>query len=160
MTIGSIIRQFKSVFDRSPWYGESLMGKLSTITAQEAFFKPSPEIHSIFEILQHMLAWRNYALHILEGDMEYDIDINSSKDWPRPPEPSEEAWQQLIVDFKHNQEHLINKLSASDDSVLTETVPRREFTYHHMLEGMIHHDIYHLGQIGILKKQLSMKEAV
>ena len=154
MTLQSIIHQFKFVFDRSPWYGDSFMTKLSAITAKEAFVKPSPEIHSIYEVLQHVLAWRVYALHILEGDLDYDIEVNSSKDWSKTPEESEQTWASLIADIKRNQAHLLRKLEEANDDLLSETVPRREFTYDHMLQGIIHHDIYHLGQIALLKKLL------
>lgn len=152
MTLKALIHQFKFVFDRSPWYGESVMTKLAGITAEEAFYKPKPEVHSIYEVVQHMLAWRIYALHILEGDLEYDIEVNSHKDWSVLPQASQEAWADLVASLKSNQTHLLRKLAEADDELLTETVPRREFTYDHMLQGIIHHDIYHLGQIALLKK--------
>lgn len=154
MTLDALIRQFKFVFDRSPWYGESIMSKLAAIQAKEAFTQPAPNVHCIYEVVQHMLAWRIYALHILEGDLEYDIEVNSTKDWAIPPSVSEEAWEQLIEELKHNQEHLLRKLAEADASILAETVPRRDFTYDHMLQGIIHHDIYHLGQIALIKKVL------
>ena len=39
-----------------------------------------------------------------------------------------------------------------DDQKLKEKVGGRNYDFFYLLHGIIHHDVYHLGQIAILKK--------
>jgi uncharacterized damage-inducible protein DinB len=41
---------------------------------------------------------------------------------------------------------------AFPESKLSENAPNRDHTYYVLLQGMVQHDLYHAGQIAILKK--------
>ncbi len=103
---------------------------------------------SILRLARHMLAWRTYVLHKLQGDDDFDIDMNSEADWPTDDAM---AWPDVLEAFRNNQNQLLDALKSFPETHLDAHVPGRNYTFRFMLEGMGQHDVYHLGQIALLK---------
>jgi len=66
--------------------------------------------------------------------------------------PNEESWQIALAQLESTQLQLIEQLEQTDDSRLDLIVEGRNYSYYVLLHGLIHHDIYHLGQIVLLRK--------
>lgn len=60
---------------------------------------------------------------------------------------------QAVADLQNSQTALIAALEPFTDDRLEETVPGKKFNWYVMLHGLVHHDIYHSGQISLLKQQ-------
>lgn len=147
-------QQFRQVYDGEPWYGDSLRQKLETITTGEAFALPAPGVHSIAQIVAHMLAWRQLLLERLRGNADFRIEVGSSLDWPSPAALEAKGWASLCSAFDDNQAELLRLLDAATDELLTRPLPDGKHSFQLLLDGMLHHDIYHIGQIGVVLAQL------
>ena len=141
-----IVRILEKTFDKQPWYGSSIMSILSDVSEERASRKMGTS-HSIIELILHMTAWRQFATHRLTGDNSFEI----SEEMNFPPASTlSEAIRQL----KESQELLLQAAKKFPDERLGELVPSKtqRYTYYTLLHGIAHHDIYHLGQIALLKK--------
>jgi uncharacterized damage-inducible protein DinB len=152
--IKRIISLLQATFKGDPWHGSSLMSMLTHITAEQAQAKPYIQIHSIWELVLHMIAWRRFTWQKLSGNRDYDINT-PEQDWPSVALTDEQAWQQTLDDLRQSQHILLERIMELEDAFLDTVVPGRAYTFYVLLQGIIQHDVYHSGQIALLKKHLT-----
>jgi uncharacterized damage-inducible protein DinB len=148
--IPRILDQLDRAFEGDAWHGPSLRELLKGVTAQQANSKPSPGIHSIWEIILHVTAEQDVTRRRLAGEMI--VDLPPELDWPRIPDNNETAWQQTIDRLAESKKKLRQSISQISDDGLEEIVPGKGYSAYVLLHGVIQHNIYHAGQIAILKK--------
>ena len=147
------VSSFENLYDGEPWYGRSIVSIVREIPPTQAFKKSSPTSHSIYEIVGHMLAWRDLFVKRLNGDYSSKIQSNSEADWPALPNAKTAAnWEKLLHKLSENQQALIEALKKTTDSQLDKDFAKTNATLETHLEGNLQHDIYHLGQIALLNK--------
>ena len=144
-----IADQIERAFDGDAWHGDSLLKILKDVTAKQAAATPIAHAHSIWEIVNHIRAWRPAIEARLNGQVR---ELAGVADWPPVTDTSEHAWRDCIRDLCQRHESFIKAVRAFPESKLSENAPNREHTYYVMLHGMVQHDLYHAGQIAILKK--------
>ena len=142
------------------WHGPSLAEVMRDVTPDMASLRISPNTHSIAELLFHMTSWRIFCVKKMQGDEQFDI-LTPEKNFGQLPEKIDDfEWEALQMELSLSQEELINELDKRDeDEFLEDIVPGRDYTYYDLLHGIINHDIYHAGQVQILKKALTFKAA-
>ncbi len=150
--IRKLIRSLKSVYSGSPWYGDAIRNKTGDITPEQAFNRPLVQAHTIAELITHMIAWRRLLVKRLQGDDVFSVKQKDSFDWRRIDDIPATAWDNLLKTLDHNQQQLISELKKRDDAFLNRKVAKRKYSYRVLITGIIQHDIYHLGQIALLKK--------
>ncbi|WP_422360350.1 DinB family protein [Reichenbachiella sp.] len=153
MTIEQLTQKFQEIYDGSPWHGASLMALLSSIPSEHFTKIVTPGKKSIAHLLEHVLAWRQLAIEVLKGNQEYDIPINSDKDWP-VPKPVGDAKAHYLSKLAESQESLLSILKTKDDDWLKEKTPNRSYINSYLMQGVVEHDLYHSGQIGIFNSLL------
>jgi len=147
--------QFRRAFDGEAWHGPSVLALLEGVTAQQAAAHPVPGAHSIWELTLHIAAWENACKRRLEGDA---AQLSDEEDWPAVTDVSEEAWTKAKQHLQSNHAELLKAIAGVDESKLDQpimshaTIPFSS-TYV-TLHGGVQHDLYHAGQIAILKKAL------
>lgn len=150
--------QLDEVYNGSPWYGRSVRDILQKIHPQKAGLRLHGEGHSIFELAEHMLSWRNYLIEKLNGNHAFIIEVNDQRDW-KPQRPvSENDWQNLLDAFDKSQSSLLAKLRNAKENELAGMVPGKSYTFRPLIEGIIQHDIYHAGQLVTTAKSLGAFE--
>jgi len=142
-----IEKQLARTYSGDPWHGPSLRSVLEDVDVAAANARPIEGAHSIAELAAHILTWREEALRRLEGNGD---DVPVAGNWPEPLE-----WSALLERLDRSHDALTKAVGALDDGVLDEKVKGRRESYYVLLQGIIHHDLYHAGQIAILKKGLS-----
>jgi uncharacterized damage-inducible protein DinB len=156
-TIKHYVNAFENLYDGEPWYGKSIMSIIKEVAPSKAYKKSSDSQHSIYEILHHMLAWRELFVSRLNGDTTSSMQINSSLDWGGlPSAQTSENWNRLLTRLSENQEALVQALGNQKDNQLGEEFANSNASLETHLEGNLQHDIYHLGQIAILNKVYSL----
>ncbi len=149
-TTRRLIMKLEEAFDGQPWYGESLLGKLASIDHQIVNHRAHPSKNSIARLVQHIIAWRTFAVKKLQGDTAFDVTPET--DWTDIEIKTAAEWKQLLDRLKETQQTIVGRLSATDEAFLVQQVPGREYDYQYLIEGITQHDIYHLGQIGLIVK--------
>ncbi|MEQ8473983.1 MAG: DinB family protein [Marinoscillum sp.] len=148
MNLREIINQFNEVYEGEPWFGNSISTYLQEITPDMLSTRINSG-HSIGQIIAHMIVWRNYSISKLRGE-EIKIKVGSSEDWANQ-EFTAENKTELYSEFKATQKALNQLLEAETDDLLHRKVPGEKFNFQTLLVGLVQHDIYHLGQIYLLK---------
>ncbi len=150
--INHFIRQFKLIQDSANWTGENFRKKLEQITEEEAFTKPIHLVHSVAEQISHIWMWRLEALRRLQGG-HAELEMNSPLDWRNNKELMDIGWDELKSGLYKSQSEFIHLLKSKNDHFLEE-VDEEGDRYYEIVEGVILHDMYHLGQIGLTIKLL------
>lgn len=151
--IKDIIRQLTEIQDGSLWFDQCFKEKLSVLTEADAFTRPIPQVHSVAEHMSHILAWREECLLRFRGERT-DL-MNSPEDWKNTDALRETGWDKIKAQFFTSTVTLIKVLENQDDSFLEIKFADEAYNNHYLIEGIIQHDIYHLGQIGITIKLMN-----
>lgn len=146
----NIINNLSETYNGMPWHGNSLKELLLDVDTATAFYRPFEKKHNIAELVAHILIWRQYALEILNENYNFNIDIGSMADFPEVVE-SEKVWCELLTQLDENQMVLLEKLAQFSPLKLEEEIPNKPFTFRYLFDGVVYHDVYHGGQIGLLK---------
>ena len=150
--VKDILRQLRELQEGSLWFDQSLKDKLSGLTEEEAFSRPLPDIHSVAEHVSHILEWRKEALRRFE--MKSTDLMNSPDDWKDNATLRNMGWDRLKELLYESTELLDQVLQGKDDTYLTTRFQGTDYNFHYIIEGILQHDLYHLGQIGITLKLL------
>jgi uncharacterized damage-inducible protein DinB len=147
-----IADQLRRAFDGIAWHGPALLELLDGVDAATAAAKPLPHVHCIWELVLHTAAWDGAVLRRLGGEK---LQLTGVKNFPPVDRPTETAWRKAVADLKRTHETLVRTVAALPDSRLWDRVPGKRYDFYHMLHGVVQHELYHAGQIAILKKAQS-----
>lgn len=145
------INQLNELFTGEPWYGKPVVELLEGIRPEMAIQKPDSQAHSILEIAAHIGQWQWFVVEKLQGNTGFDID-NKVKDWPLSGKDNPSLWQETKQMIISTKDQIIDELSKKEDTFMDQKVPKRDYNFEYLLHGIIQHDIYHIGQIALLKK--------
>lgn len=134
------------------WHGPSLEETLSGITAEQALARPVAGAHSIWELTMHIGVWMSAARRRLAGD---PAKLTPEQDWPPIDGGSSEAWLQTVNALQLEQNRLRAAIRSQPESSLENQTPGKNYSIAFMLHGVVQHNLYHAGQIALLKKALS-----
>lgn len=145
--IKNIHKLLQRSFEKNAWHGPAVKEVLENITAEQAN-KRLPDSHRIIELVAHMTAWRIFVVKKLEGDSEYKVAEEMNF-------PAATDWLKAMKELDESQAKLLEAVKAFDSAKLHEPVPHGSYNYSYytLLHGIIHHDLYHAGQIALIKKQ-------
>lgn len=141
-----IADQLHRAFFGGAWHGPSLQEALHGVNAEAAADHPIPSGHSIWELLYHLHAWiveaeataRGKAYESLQGD----------SDWPPVTDTSTAAWERALATIERAQESLEEAVRGFPEEKLGDG----ERSFYYLLHGIAQHNLYHAGQIVLLKK--------
>lgn len=148
--------QFRRAFEGNAWHGPAVLEVLRGVSAAQAAAHPVPAAHSIWQLAQHIAAWERACLRRLNGDPAY---LSDEEDWESVPDTSDAAWEntkQRLIDTHRELLEAIATVKDSDlDKPIIENASTPYSSVYVTLHGGVQHDLYHAGQIAILKKALS-----
>ncbi len=150
--IDRILDQMDRAFSGDAWHGPPLKSLIDGLPAEDASKHPVESAHSVWEIVQHITAWNTIVRRELVGEV---LSITSEQDWPPVPELSEAAWQKAVENLVEAHSRLRAAVQGLREEQLEERPSKRtDNSRYVMLHGVVQHDLYHAGQIAVLKKAL------
>lgn len=153
--IQNIISQLLDIQEKENWLDENFKRKLGSVEAEKAFERPLPELHSVAELISHVLVWRIESIRKLKG-LDANLTVDSPENWRTNDQLKAIGWLNLQKEFYQSIYTLIEMLSDKEDTFL-ENKYRDGYSFKYLIEGLIHHDLYHLGQLGITIKFLNLQ---
>lgn len=153
--VQNIISQLLDVQEQENWLDENFKKKIASISEDQVFERPLPELHSVAELMSHVLVWRIESIRKLQN-MDAQLTVESPENWRTNDQLREVGWQNLQAEFYQSIDTLIAMLSDKDDAFLDQKY-RDDYSFKYLIEGLIHHDLYHLGQLGITIKYLKLQ---
>jgi len=144
-----IAEQLRRAFEGEAWHGPALLELLQDVDAATAAAKPLSEVHSIWELVLHIAVWDGVASRRLAGEK---CQPTGTANFPVVPKPAEAAWRKAVTQAKRAHDALVKTVASLPESRLRERVPGKRYDFYFMLHGIAQHELYHAGQIAILKK--------
>ncbi|HLL14722.1 MAG TPA: DinB family protein [Pyrinomonadaceae bacterium] len=148
--------QLQRAFYRDAWCGPSLLETLEGVTAERAAARPLARAHSIREIVSHVSGWKRVVHQRLEG---LPVGLPEEGDWPQVADASEQSWRQTLATLRARHDALLLAVRGLDEARLEDvliTESSREtgggVSCYVTLHGVAQHDLYHGGQISLLRK--------
>jgi hypothetical protein len=157
-------------YDKPSWHGTNLRGSIRRVTPAQAAWRPGPGRHNIWEIAVHAAYWKYAAARRFTGGARGSFPLKGSNWFRRPAEPGQlgnrpwkarlrsldssgaSAWQadrDLLDDMHTALRAAVISLSAKD---LSRTPTGKKVSNFAVLSGIAAHDLYHAGQIQLLKR--------
>jgi len=144
--------QIRRAFDGDAWHGDSVVEILKGVNAKMAAAHPIKNAHSIWELLLHIAAWDGAVLTRTGGTA---VQLVDEQNFPPVKDTSDAAWHKASEHAKHTHNELVKAVAAFPDARLQEQVPGKTQSYYnffYMFSGIVQHELYHAGQIALLKK--------
>jgi len=144
--------QIRRAFEGTAWHGDSMLELLAGVNAKTAAAKPIKGAHSIWELLLHIAAWDDAVRRHIGGEA---ADLSDEQNFPPVKDVSEAAWRQAVESVKQTHNELIKAVAVFPDARLQDPVPGKTENYYnffYLFSGIVQHEIYHAGQISLLKK--------
>lgn len=151
----TLLTRIENIHTGEPWFGRSVMELLKETepdNANTSVHIPSgAEGHRLVEILWHMITWASFTLKRIQKDKKEDLAATELLDW-RTIDPRTHTWKKGIQTFQKILKDIIELLRKKEDPFLDEKVDYRHYNFRYLINGMIDHHIYHIGQIAYINK--------
>ncbi len=147
--LASHLKQIQKAFEGEAWHGPSLLEALDGVDSHMAKRRHVHGVHSIWEIALHTVAWKRAVTHWLESK---EFTVEEADNFPKPEEGDDIEWEHVLNELKVAQAELLAVVARLPNEKLYESPPGRQTVYSDYLFGIVHHDLYHAGQIALLKK--------
>lgn len=142
---------FTDLYHGHPWLDVTLADTLGRITAEQAAQRPIKNGNTIWEIVNHIIAWRENVLKRVQGEV---LQTPTNNYIEKIENTSAEAWQQTLGALENTQKQWLYFLGTFAESDFETKYPVNKLTYYQHIHGIIQHDAYHLGQIVLLIKMV------
>ena len=146
--------QIRRAFEGDAWHGDSIQELLAGVTADTAAARPVKNAHSIWELVLHIAAWDGAVFRRIGGAA---VELTKQQDFPPVRDTSPAAWRQTLSYLEQTHNQLVKAVAAFPDSRLQDQVPGKTedyYDFYYMFSGIVQHELYHAGQIALLKKAL------
>jgi DinB family protein len=142
-------------YDKPSWHGTNLRGSVRRVTPAQAAWRPAPRRHNIWEVVVHAAYWKYAAARRFTGGTRGSFALKGSNWFTRPIDGAhtgDKAWRtdlDLLDDMHDTLRQAVLRLTRSD---LMRTPPGKKVSNFTLLSGVAAHDLYHAGQIQLLKR--------
>ena len=141
-----------SAYDRRSWHGTNLRGSIRGVTARQAAWRPAPARHNIWELVVHAAYWKYAALRRLTGARRGSFPLKGSNWFARAGAADERAWREDVALLDRMHRDLRGEVAALSAADLGRTPRGGTVSRRALLSGTAAHDLYHAGQIQLLKR--------
>ena len=157
--VAQLVATIDQAYNKTSWHGTNLRGSLKRVTPAQAAWRPGPGRHNIWEIVVHAAYWKYAAARRFTGGARGSFPLKGSNWFRRPSSDAAEsgasidkAWKadlDLLDDMHAALRAAVLRLSAKD---LPRMPPGKKVSNFALLSGVAAHDLYHAGQIQLLKR--------
>lgn len=144
-----IAKQLQRTFQGRAFHGPAVEEALEGVTAKTAAARVPGASHSIWQLVNHMTFWQDTARKWLQGSTHRPAP---GEDWSVVTDTSEEAWQKALKELRRANDQLRDEVMILDESRLEEPMFEQMSKVEVVLRGIVQHNVYHSGQISLLKK--------
>jgi hypothetical protein len=147
-----LLRTIDEAFDRKSWHGTNLRGSIRGLNARQAAWRPAPGRHSVGEIVVHCAYWKYTVRRRILGQKRGSFPLKGSDWFSRPGGGNEKAWREEIALLEDEHAQLRAAVQAMKASRVQQRPEGSAVTFEFLLRGIAAHDLYHAGQIQLIKR--------
>lgn len=147
-----LLRLLDQGFDHAAWHGPTLGGAIRGLTARQAAWRPGKGRHNVWEIVLHTAYWKYAVRRRLTGGPLGAFPREGSNWLPLPSKVDEPHWRADVRLLKDEHRKLRRSVAALPPAVLGRRLGKKRWTYSETIHGVAMHDLYHAGQIQLVKR--------
>lgn len=144
-----ILNQLQRSFERDAWHGSAVLELLEGVTPKQAVYRAAADVHSIEELVLHMATWKRVVSSRIQGRI---FDPSTEQDWPPTGSANTARFTAAVVALKDAHRELVAAAGTIADTDLDRPGTPTSSARYVLLHGVVQHDLYHAGQIAILRK--------
>ena len=149
-----LLAALDEAYDRTAaWHGANLRGALRGVDAATAAWRPAPARHNIWELTLHAAYWKDVVRRRISAVPGGRFPYSGSNFWRRPEgRPTKAAWEadrRVLDAMHHGLRRVVEALPAERLQGRSGSAAEK---LRRMIAGAAFHDIYHAGQIQLLKR--------
>lgn len=150
--VAMLVAMIDEAFERRAWHGPTLRGSLRGVTAKQAAWRPGRRRHNIWEVTVHAAYWKYVVRSRITGEKRGSFRLAGSNWFKRPEsDPLERAWEDDVRLLVEEHRRLRETILALPVRALDARIRGRDTTAF-TIRGIAAHDLYHAGQIQLLKR--------
>ncbi len=147
-----LLRLLDESFGGTAWHGTNLRGSIRGVTAEQASWRPAPDRHNIWEIVLHTAYWKYAVRRQLVGGRRGSFACSGNNWFVRPAKEAASTWKKDVA-LLHEENGLLREVLKSLPAArLRALSARKKSTLAELALGVAFHDVYHAGQIQLLKR--------
>ena len=144
--------QLRASFEGPAWHGPAVLELLRDVTPVEGAARPLAGAHTIWELVLHLTGTYDLVLRRMRGDGR---PLTPAEDWPPIAKPTDANWQEAVAALRGRNEAARAAVLRFDPSRLAmPLVAEPPYTAYVQFIGLTQHDLYHAGQIALLKRAI------
>jgi hypothetical protein len=149
-----LLRLIDEAFDHRSWHGTNLRGSIRGLSPAAAAWRPGRSRHNIWELVVHAAYWKYAVRRRLVDEKRGSFPLEGSNWWTRPVKgvPVEQQWRRDVRLLADMHKALRKTVATLPQHVLARRAPRSPFDNLSLITGIAAHDLYHAGQIQVLKR--------
>lgn len=149
-TIALLLDALDEAYDRKSWHGTNLRGSLRGVDAEQALWRPAEGRHNIRELAVHSAYWKSVVRRAVSGDESPAFPEKGSNWFARSPATAR-GWKDDLA-LLADEHALLRSAVAGLDPARLNSIAKKTYSYAFLIRGATAHDLYHAGQIQLLKR--------
>jgi uncharacterized damage-inducible protein DinB len=138
-------------YDRKSWHGTNLRGSIRGLSSSDALWRPGPGRHNIWEIVVHAAYWK-YCVCRRFSPVPRGSFARKGSNWFKRVSGASDAWRADVDLLEATHQTLRSAVAALRPADLSVTPRGSKVSNFDLLAGIAGHDLYHAGQIQLIKK--------
>jgi uncharacterized damage-inducible protein DinB len=147
--IERLLEQLNAAYGGPAWHGPSLHELLDGVTEERARQRPIANAHSILEIVVHVRAWMDAVAERLAGSPR---ELTTEEDWS---DVARTSWPVVLEELDRAESRVCDAVARLRPEDLDKAVAGKSYSVYTLVHGVIQHNLYHAGQIALIKKRLA-----
>ena len=144
--IERLLIQLNAAYGGPAWHGPSLRELLDGVTEEQARARPIANAHSILEIVVHIRSWMDAVSERLAGS---ERELTTEEDWS---DVARTSWPAVLDELDNAESRVCDAVARLRPEDLDKPVAGKRYSVYVLVHGLIQHNLYHAGQIALLKK--------
>ena len=156
--IRALIENLETAYSRKAWHGPNLKGSVRGLSLADASWRPGPDRHNIWEITVHAAYWKYAVRRRILGEKRGSFPIKGSNWFHRPDRKTDDAWKNDLHLLDQTHRSLIDAVAGLNPRDLDRIPSGSTVNVLTVVMGVAAHDVYHAGQIQLLKRLFRMQK--
>lgn len=150
--VEELLQALDEAYRKAAWDGPNLRGSLRGVQHREAAWRPAPDRHNIWEVVVHAAYWKYAVRRRIRGEKRGSFPLPGSNWFQRPVKATSAAWKEDLALLEDQHRQLCKAVETLSSRDLALPLGSGERTVGELVRGAAFHDVYHAGQIQLLKR--------
>ena len=150
--VAQLLAIIEQAYDKASWHGTNLRGSIRGLEPATAARRPAADRHNIWELVVHAAYWKYAVRRRLTGEKRGSFALEGSNFFRRPEQLTERAWRADIALLDREHRALREAIAVLPPGRLARKAKGAKTTNMFLIQGIAAHDLYHAGQIQLIKR--------